>query len=214
MRARLELTIQPALAYGRHNFNFHCYEGALVTYLDRDAEEVDSAERGRCAVIFPSQALDPEPIAAGEVLQGGRWDPISELEGVELTRVGELQVAAAGAPNAPEHGRAGRAQRGVRSLDPVALAPGPAGALVLPVGGVSERGRLDHLEPEQRALHPRRRDLDPEQVEHELLVEAQQLLAGLARRAPRSASRSPRSRSRSPCPRSHLVDPPVARRAR
>ena len=58
-------------------------------------------------------------------------------------------------------------------------------ALVLPVGGLAEAGGLDDLEAEQRALHPRRGDVDPEQVEHEVLVEPQQLLAGLARRARR-----------------------------
>ena len=50
-------------------------------------------------MIFPSQALDPEPIAAGEVLRAGAGAD-RELAGVELTRVGELQVLAAGAPNA------------------------------------------------------------------------------------------------------------------
>jgi hypothetical protein len=81
---------------GRHG---HGYEGALITYLTDDAEEVDFAELGCCAVIFSAQALDLEPIAAGEVLRAGTWTPISELAGVGLTRVGELQVLAAGAPN-------------------------------------------------------------------------------------------------------------------
>ena len=36
---------------------------------------------------------------SAEVLRAGTWTPISELAGVELTRVGELQVLAAGAPN-------------------------------------------------------------------------------------------------------------------
>ena len=89
-----------AVAFGRHNYNGHGYQGALVTYLDEQAQEVDSADLGLCAVVFPAQALDPEPIAAGEVLKAGSWTPISELDGVELTRVGELQVIAAGAPNA------------------------------------------------------------------------------------------------------------------
>jgi hypothetical protein len=88
-----------AVAFGRHNYTSHGYQGALVTYLTEDAEDVDSAEHGLCAVIFPAQALDSEPVAAGEVLKGGTWTPISELQGVELTRVGELQVMAAGAPN-------------------------------------------------------------------------------------------------------------------
>ena len=39
---------QAALAYGRHNFNFHDYEGALVTYLDDAAREVAAGESGRC----------------------------------------------------------------------------------------------------------------------------------------------------------------------
>ena len=90
---------QPALAYGRHNFNFHLYRGALVVYLDRDAVETN-AEEGSCAVVFPSEVLDAEPIAAGQILNGKRWDPLSSLEGVDLTRVAELQVAAAAAPNA------------------------------------------------------------------------------------------------------------------
>ena len=88
-----------ALAYGRHNFNFHLYTGALVTFLAEGAVEVGPGEVGLCAVIFPSEALDPEPFAAGQVLQGRTWKPISELAGVELTRVAELQVHAAGAPN-------------------------------------------------------------------------------------------------------------------
>jgi hypothetical protein len=51
-------------------------------------------------VVFPSRVLDPEPFAAGEVFRDGAWVPISDLPGVELTRVAELQVAAAESPNA------------------------------------------------------------------------------------------------------------------
>jgi hypothetical protein len=87
-----------ALAYGRHNFTFHKYEGALVTYLD-DAGEVVDADEGRCAVVFPSRALDPEPPAAGQILEGRQWMPISTLDRVELPRVAELQAEAAGEPN-------------------------------------------------------------------------------------------------------------------
>jgi hypothetical protein len=88
-----------ARAYGRHNFSFHLYKGALVTFLTTDGAEVGGGEGGLCAVIFPSEALDPEPFAAGQVLDGRRWKAISELAGVELTRVAELQVMAAGSPN-------------------------------------------------------------------------------------------------------------------
>ena len=90
---------QAATTYGRHNFNFHLYEGALVTFLDLQADEVEEGE-GDCAVVFPSRVLDSEPIAAGQIYDGRRWKPISSLAGVELTRVAELQVAAAEAPNA------------------------------------------------------------------------------------------------------------------
>ena len=90
---------EAATAYGRHNFNFHLYEGALVTFLDADAEEVDE-QVGDCAVVFPSRVLDSEPVAAGQILEGREWKPLSTIEGIELARVAELQVAAAEAPNA------------------------------------------------------------------------------------------------------------------
>ena len=90
---------QAARAYGRHNFSFHLYEGALVTFLTPTGEEVDAGAGGLCAAIFPSRALDPEPFAAGEVLQGRNWVPISSLEGMRLARLAELQVLAAGSPN-------------------------------------------------------------------------------------------------------------------
>ena len=88
-----------ATAYGRHNFNFHDYTGALVTFLTDGAEIVDADEGGVCAVIFPSRVLDPEPFAAGQVLRDGDWSSITTLEGVELTRVAELQNQAVRAPN-------------------------------------------------------------------------------------------------------------------
>jgi hypothetical protein len=88
-----------ARAYGRHNFSFHLYKGALVEFLNGDAERVGPGQLGLCAVVFPSRALDPEPFAAGQVLRGDRWVPISTLPGVDLNRVAELQVIAAGSPN-------------------------------------------------------------------------------------------------------------------
>ena len=89
------------LSYGRHNFTFHNYEAALVTHLNATAEVVPADDPAAlCAVIFPSRVLDQEPFAAGELLRDGTWLPISRLPGVELTRVAELQVEAAEAPNA------------------------------------------------------------------------------------------------------------------
>lgn len=90
---------EAARAYGRHNFSFHLYKGALVTFLSRAGEQVEEGDGGLCAVIFPSEALDPEPFAAGQVLEGRSWTPISGLSGIELTTVAELQVLAAGSPN-------------------------------------------------------------------------------------------------------------------
>ena len=90
---------QAARAYGRHNFSYHLYQGALVTYLDRQGNEVGAADEGVCAVIFPSRALDPEPFAAGQVLVADEWSPISAMEGMQLPRVAELQAIAAGSPN-------------------------------------------------------------------------------------------------------------------
>lgn len=88
-----------ATSYGRHNFNFHRYTGALVTRLTAQAEEVAEGEGGTCAVIFPSEVLDSEPFAAGQVLRRDGWRPITSLDGIELARVGELQADAAQAPN-------------------------------------------------------------------------------------------------------------------
>jgi len=90
---------EAAKAYGRHNFNFHLYTGALVTFLSRDGAEVGEDVDGLCAVIFPSEALDTEPFAAGQALEGRTWVPISQIEGIELTRVAELQALAAQSPN-------------------------------------------------------------------------------------------------------------------
>src|SRR5262249_47027333 len=50
----------------------------------------------------------------------------------------------------------------------------------LPRRGVAEAGALEHLEREQRALEARRGDVDPEQLEDELLVELEQVLHGHA----------------------------------
>ncbi len=88
-----------AISFGRHNFNGHGYESALVTYLTRAGDERPSADEGSCAVIFPSRVLDLEPVAAGEVVLAGEWTPISVLPRIELNRVAELQAIAAEDPN-------------------------------------------------------------------------------------------------------------------
>lgn len=87
-----------AVAYGVHNFGSHGYTDARVGHLTESAESAD--EDGNCAVTFPALTLDREPIAAGQLLHGPRWLPISNLPGVELPRVAELQAEAAASSNA------------------------------------------------------------------------------------------------------------------
>ncbi len=82
-----------------------------------------------------------------------------------------------------EIGRAGRRADGLC---------GAGRRLGLPAGGVAEAGALEHLQRQQRALHPRGGDVDPEQVEHEV--------AGRASAGRRPASRSPRRRPSRPTP--------------
>ncbi len=50
---------QAARAYGRHNFSFHQYDGALVTFLTTTGEEVGSGEGGLCAVPVPAGSTRP-----------------------------------------------------------------------------------------------------------------------------------------------------------
>jgi len=88
-----------AIAYGQHNYGSHGYERVQVTRLNEDAEEPAAGEEGLCVAIFGALELDTEPVAAGQIREGGVWEPISLRPGVELTRVAELQAIAAGQPN-------------------------------------------------------------------------------------------------------------------
>src|SRR3954467_6925421 len=64
----------------------------------------------------------------------------------------------------------------VPALDAARGAAARPGLGRLPVGGAAEAGGLEHLQREQRALHARGGDVDTEQLEHELLVELEQLV--------------------------------------
>lgn len=86
-----------ALVYGYHSFHGHNYRQAEVLYLDRDGSVAD---RGDCAVVFPSASLDPEPFVAAKVYRGGRWLSLSEVSQVSAVRVAELQVEAVKGANA------------------------------------------------------------------------------------------------------------------
>ena len=90
---------EAALAYGRHNFNFHDYEAVRVVHLEVPAGAEVGGERNPCAVLFPSETLDPEPEAAGMAFLGGTWITLSSV-GFDEIRRAELQAEAADAPNA------------------------------------------------------------------------------------------------------------------
>lgn len=72
---------EDALAFSRHNATFHKYESAQVGYMEPGSSATVSSERegGACVVVFPRASLDPEPVAAGQLLQGGRWAPLDGL---------------------------------------------------------------------------------------------------------------------------------------
>ena len=88
-----------ALAYGIHNYGSHGYERVQVTTLSAQGEEPPAGEEGVCAVIFGALELDSEPVAAGQVVVDGRWQPLALQQGVDINRVAELQTIAYGEPN-------------------------------------------------------------------------------------------------------------------
>jgi hypothetical protein len=90
---------EAALAYGRHNFNFHDYEAARVIHLSVPAGAQFGGDQTPCSVIFPSETLDPEPEAAGMTFLGGTWMTLSSVGFDDIKRA-ELQAEAAAAPNA------------------------------------------------------------------------------------------------------------------
>jgi hypothetical protein len=90
---------EAALAYGRHNFNFHDYEAARVVHLSVPAGAEQGGDESPCSVIFPSETLDPEPEAAGMAFLGGSWTALSSV-GFDDVRLAELQAEAAASPNA------------------------------------------------------------------------------------------------------------------
>ena len=71
------------------------------------------------------------------------------------------------------------------------------GRFGLPVRRVPQARGLDDLQREQRALQARGGDVDPQQLEHELTIELEQLLDRPSRSARRRSSRPRPGRSRS-----------------
>jgi len=83
---------------GRHNRTFHRYEEAQAGYLSPEGRIVADEGAGACAVVFPRDALDPEPEYAGFTLSGGRW--VAMGESVEPAQLAVLQATALTAANA------------------------------------------------------------------------------------------------------------------
>lgn len=89
-----------ALAYGVHNFGTHGYQRVRVTMLSETGEEPAAGRPGVCAVLFGALELDSEPVAAGQLLLEGVWQPLSLVPGTDINRIAELQTIAYGNPNA------------------------------------------------------------------------------------------------------------------
>ena len=79
-----------ARSFARHNRTFHGYAGARVALIE--GTTVSETGDGDCVVVFPRDALDPEPEYAGQVLRDGRWQPLTEV--LDATAVDGLQSEA------------------------------------------------------------------------------------------------------------------------
>lgn len=90
---------EAALAFSRHNQISHNYREAEVAYIDlREALVSSDPETGECVVIFARTELDPEPIAAGQVLRRDVWVPLNQV--MDLNTVARLQSEAFDGANA------------------------------------------------------------------------------------------------------------------
>lgn len=91
---------QSAIAYAIHNRTFHRYRKAQVGYMPAGGADSisDDPAAGSCVVVFARSALDPEPSAAGQIVRGGSWVPLTQVAvGNELAA---LQAAALRGANA------------------------------------------------------------------------------------------------------------------
>ena len=89
-----------ALAFARHNSIFHNYNSAQVGYLTPSESASVSADpaAGECAVVFARNQLDPEPQAAGQILEQGVWTPL--IQATDINTVARLQSEAFDGANA------------------------------------------------------------------------------------------------------------------
>lgn len=91
---------EAAIAFSRHNAIAHFYDSAQVGYITLSAEASvsDDPASGDCVVIFARTSLDPEPIAAGQILQGKTWTPLNQV--TDINTVARLQSEAFEGANA------------------------------------------------------------------------------------------------------------------
>lgn len=89
-----------ALQIGRHQYGSHGYSSLEVLRLTEDGTAESDGESGVCTLVFPAQALDPEPPAAALAYLQGSWVPLSALPTVSEIRLAELQSKAFTATNA------------------------------------------------------------------------------------------------------------------
>lgn len=89
-----------AIAYAQHNSIFHNYKNAQVGYLTPgpDASVSDDPEAGECVVVFARASLDPEPFAAGQILEEDGWRPLIQVS--DQNTVARLQSEAFDGANA------------------------------------------------------------------------------------------------------------------
>lgn len=89
-----------AVAFAQHNSIFHNYTSAQVGYLTpaADASISSDPDAGECTVVFARNQLDPEPFAAGQILEDGAWRPLAQV--VEVNTVARLQSEAFDGANA------------------------------------------------------------------------------------------------------------------
>jgi hypothetical protein len=89
-----------ALAFARHNAIFHNYTSAQVGYLTpgADASVSSSAADGKCTIVFARNQIDPEPLAAGQILHEGAWTPLIGV--LDVNVIARLQSEAFDGANA------------------------------------------------------------------------------------------------------------------
>ena len=147
-------------------------------------ERVPAAAMGRAFAAYDGarNAAELTALAAAGVVVAVLGPEVALLlAGAVPFAIGALALAVVARRVAPRaRPRAARRTPSAERALPVALGLGRVRRrLGLPRHRVAEAGGLDDLQRQQRALHARRRDVDPEQVEHEVPVEPDRSSTGM-----------------------------------